>query len=471
MINFKINPQMKAMLILIPGILFWGLGSPSGLDPNAYHLFLIFITVIISLVTRLFPMAVSVLIGLLFCVMANILTLKSALKGFSDSTTWLVVIAFLIAGSVIETGLGRRISLICILALGRTITGLGYAICLSELVLGPVVPSNTARGGGILAPIVDSMSRSLKSTPKKNPKKAGEYLHLVGAHANLITAAMFLTGMAANPLVAKAASNIFQIEFDWFTWAKGSIVPGLIGLAGLPILIRFLSPPSTESIQPIRDKIREDFQSLGSWTYQEIVTASTLGFMLVLWSTKPIHGFGTTTVALLGLIIILITQSMTWTQMVKNYKAWDALIWLGGLLTLATGLKELGFISWFGNWVENGLIDVSAMSLLIALALIYFYSMYFFSMLTAHIVALAGTIFLVASHTDLNPFLIVGVISYFSNLCGCLTNYSTGPIIIYFGNGYVKPFQWYKIGFLVSIYHLVVWIGIGSIWWRLIGWI
>ncbi|MBT6866375.1 MAG: DASS family sodium-coupled anion symporter, partial [Candidatus Marinimicrobia bacterium] len=321
MINFKINPQMKAMLILIPGILFWGLGSPSGLDPNAYHLFLIFITVIISLVTRLFPMAVSVLIGLLFCVMANILTLKSALKGFSDSTTWLVVIAFLIAGSVIETGLGRRISLICILALGRTITGLGYAICLSELILGPVVPSNTARGGGILAPIVDSMSRSLKSTPKKNPKKAGEYLHLVGAHANLITAAMFLTGMAANPLVAKAASDIFQIEFDWFTWAKGSIVPGLIGLAGLPILIRFLSPPSTECIQPIRDKIREDFQSLGSWTYQEIVTASALGFMLVLWSTKPIHGFGTTTVALLGLIIILITQSMTWTQMVKNYKA------------------------------------------------------------------------------------------------------------------------------------------------------
>ena len=108
--------------------------------------------------------------------------------------------------------------------------------------------------------------------------------------------------------------------------------------------------------------------------------------------------------------------------------------------------------------------------LLIALTLIYFYSMYFFSMLTAHIVALVGTIFLVASGVGLNPFLVVGVMAYFSNLCGCLTNYSTGPVIIYFGNGYVQPLTWFRIGFIVSIYHLVVWLGIGSIWWKMIGW-
>ena len=30
--------------------------------------------------------------------------------GFGDSTTWLVVIAFLIAGVIIDTGLGKRIA-------------------------------------------------------------------------------------------------------------------------------------------------------------------------------------------------------------------------------------------------------------------------------------------------------------------------------------------------------------------------
>ena len=38
--------------------------------------------------------------------------------------------------------------------------------------------------GGILAPIVDSISRSLGSSPSKDPKKAGEYLHLIGAHGD-----------------------------------------------------------------------------------------------------------------------------------------------------------------------------------------------------------------------------------------------------------------------------------------------
>ena len=465
-----VKDNIKKVYPIIAGLILWFFEPPSGLDEKGYQIFVVFISVIISLLVRAFPMAVSVLAGLSFSVMVGLISLKEALKGYSDSTTWLVVIAFLIAGVVIDTGLGKRISLLCIHALGKSMTGLGYAICSAELILGPLVPSNTARGGGILAPIVDSMSRTLGSMPNKSPDKAGQYLHLVGAHANLITAAMFLTGMAANPLISKMGLDVFQIEFNWYTWALGSIVPGLLGLLGLPILLKYLSPPTIKSIQPIRDKIKKDIKVLGPWTFQEITTALTLGIMLLLWSTKPVHGWGTTTVALFGLLTILVLNAISWEEMAKNHKAWDTLIWLGGLLTLATSLKDLGFISWFAEMIQQSLTEYSPIFIFLMLALIYFYSMYFFSMLTAHIVAMAGAIFIVAKGVDLNPLLIVGVFAYFSNLCGCLTNYSTGPVIIYFGNGYLLPISWFKIGFLVSIYHIIIWLGAGSIWWRIIGW-
>ena len=465
-----VKDDIKKLYPLIAGLILWFFEPPSGLDEKGYQIFVVFISVIISLLVRAFPMAVSVLAGLSFSVMVGLISLKEALKGYSDSTTWLVVIAFLIAGVVIDTGLGKRISLLCIHALGKSMTGLGYAICSAELILGPLVPSNTARGGGILAPIVDSMSRTLGSMPNKSPDKAGQYLHLVGAHANLITAAMFLTGMAANPLISKLGLDVFQIEFTWYTWALGSIVPGALGLLGLPILLKYLSPPTIKSIQPIRAKIKKDIKLLGPWTFQEITTAITLGIMLLLWSTKPVHGWGTTTVALFGLLAILFTNAISWEEMAKNHKAWDTLIWLGGLLTLATSLKDLGFISWFAEMIQQSLTEYSPIFIFLMLALIYFYSMYFFSMLTAHIVAMAGAIFIVAKGVDLNPLLIVGVFAYFSNLCGCLTNYSTGPVIIYFGNGYLLPMSWFKIGFLVSIYHIIIWLGAGSIWWRIIGW-
>lgn len=465
-----VKDNIKKVYPIIAGLILWFFEPPSGLDEKGYQIFVVFISVIISLLVRAFPMAVSVLAGLSFSVMVGLISLKEALKGYSDSTTWLVVIAFLIARVVIDTGLGKRISLLCIYALGKSMTGLGYAICSAELILGPLVPSNTARGGGILAPIVDSMSRTLGSMPNKSPDKAGQYLHLVGAHANLITAAMFLTGMAANPLISKMGLDVFQIEFNWYTWALGSIVPGVLGLLGLPILLKYLSPPTIKSIQPIRDKIKKDIKVLGPWTFQEITTALTLGIMLLLWSTKPVHGWGTTTVALFGLLTILVLNAISWEEMAKNHKAWDTLIWLGGLLTLATSLKDLGFISWFAEMIQQSLTEYSPIFIFLMLALIYFYSMYFFSMLTAHIVAMAGAIFIVAKGVDLNPLLIVGVFAYFSNLCGCLTNYSTGPVIIYFGNGYLLPISWFKIGFLVSIYHIIIWLGAGSIWWRIIGW-
>lgn len=57
------------------------------------------------------------------------------------------------------------------------------------------MPSNTARGGGIVLPVVQSIATTLGSTPAHQPKIGG-FLMLVGAHANLLSASMYLTGNA-----------------------------------------------------------------------------------------------------------------------------------------------------------------------------------------------------------------------------------------------------------------------------------
>ncbi len=91
-------------------------------------------------------------------------------------------------------------------------------------------------------------------------------------------------------------------------------------------------------------------------------------------------------------------------------------------------------------------------------------------MITAHMSALVGAFFAVALAADAPPLLTVAVLAYFSSLCACTTNYSTGPVIIYFGLGYVETGKWFRIGFLVSLFHLVIWFGIGLLWWKALGW-
>ena len=145
-------------------------------------------------------------------------------------------------------------------------------------------------------------------------------------------------------------------------------------------------------------------------------------------------------------------------------------MWLGGLISMADALRELGFVGWFANVMQAQVSGMGWLTALLILAVVYFYSMYGFSMLTGHIKAMVAVFFLVAVGTGAPPMLTVALLAYFSNLCGCLTNYSTGPVVIYFGLGYVESIRWFRIGFLVSLLHLAVWLGVGLPWWKLLGW-
>jgi DASS family divalent anion:Na+ symporter len=67
---------------------------------------------------------------------------------------------------------------------------LGYA---------PGTPSNAARGGGIMHPIMRSIAASFNSSHEQDSSgKIGRYLALVNYHANPITSAIFITATAPN---------------------------------------------------------------------------------------------------------------------------------------------------------------------------------------------------------------------------------------------------------------------------------
>ena len=206
------------------GAVGWVVPAPDGISTNGWHLVGIFVATIASFLIKPLAMGPMVLLALVALAATGTIEFKALLHGFGDQTVWLVVAAFLIAGTVERTGFGRRIALLLVKRLGRSMLGLGYAQCGAELILGPVVPSNTARGGGILAPIAQSLARSLQSEPDTETReKAGAYLTLVGAHANLITAAMFMTGIRWWPkrLEMYSASNSAGARGPSAAWCRG----------------------------------------------------------------------------------------------------------------------------------------------------------------------------------------------------------------------------------------------------------
>ncbi len=104
---------------------------------------------------------------------------NSLLLGYSNSVTWLVFSAFMVSSAFIKTGLGRRIAYILIGKFGSSSLGLGYVAAITDLILSPATPSNTARTGGIVYPIFLIIASALGSEPGPSARVFGAYLSLL----------------------------------------------------------------------------------------------------------------------------------------------------------------------------------------------------------------------------------------------------------------------------------------------------
>jgi DASS family divalent anion:Na+ symporter len=193
----------------------------------------------------------------------------------------------LIARGFIITGLGRRISFIFIRRFGRKTMGLGYAIVASELVLSPATPSNTARAGGIIYPIVRALSSTFGSEPGGTARKIGAFLMIMEYQATCITSAMFMTSMAPNPLAAELAKKTANVSISWITWASAAIVPGLLSLIIVPYLLYKIYPPEIKETPQAAEMAHQELEKMGPMKRSEKIMLFVFLIILGTKSTPP----------------------------------------------------------------------------------------------------------------------------------------------------------------------------------------
>ena len=130
-----------------------------------------------------------------------------AFAGFANPSVLLVVVAFLVAQAVVKSGLGQRISLLIVGAFGGSPLGLAYSVVLTDALIAPAFPSNTARGG-VLFPVVLSLAQGAGSKPDDpEGRRLGGYLMFVGMASLAISSALWLTATSVNPIGAQIAAH------------------------------------------------------------------------------------------------------------------------------------------------------------------------------------------------------------------------------------------------------------------------
>ncbi|CNH52263.1 anion permease [Yersinia kristensenii] len=459
----------RMLLILLIGISIWFSPVPESVDPRVWHLMAVFAATVIGLILSPYPLGAMAIFSLTVVAATGLLSIKEVLAGFADPTIWMIACAFFISRGFIKTGFGRRVGYLFISKLGHSSLGLAYGLVLTDLLFAPAMPSTSARCGGIITPLFRSISEAYESTPERGTeRKIGAFLVQCIFQCNAITCAMFLTSMAGNPMIAKLAGEM-GITITWTSWALAAIVPGLISLAVIPLLLYRFYPPELKKTPEMRALALVKLKEMGPMSRNEWIVLSVFIGLVTLWVCGSALNIDATMTAFIGLAILLLSGALTWDDVIAEKEAWHTVIWFAVLLTLASQLNKLGFISWFGASIAGSVQGMNWVPMMGILLLAYYYSHYMMASAIAHISAMYAIFVSIAIAAGAPPMLTVLVFGMFSNLYMATTHYSGGPAPILFGCNFIPLATWWKIGFLISLVVIPIWLIIGSAWWSVLG--
>lgn len=441
---------------------------PEGITPQGWRQTAIFICVIAGMVTEPLPASALVLIGLM-AMAVNGTPIREVLGGFAAPSVWLVLVAMLIAKMMLDCGLARRIALIFVRAVGKTSLGVAYALQMTDVTLASGVPSITARSAGMVLPVARGIAELFESRPDASRRRLGAFLIAAMYQGSAVACAMFLTGQASNLLGASLALKLANVEVTWVSWFAAAIVPGLVSCAVVPwIAYRVLRPEITRTPEaPVFAS--SELEKMGPLDRDQAVTLLVFAGVGTMWITSAWHGTDVTLVAMIGLVILLVSGTMTWQAATSERAAWDVFVWYGGMLQMGELLNATGSTRVLAENVAGLFVGIPWQMVLVGMLIIFFYAHYFFASITAHMLAMFPPFVAVLIGIGVPPQLAVYSLLCLANLTAGLTHYgtTTGPIL--FGVGYVTRAEWWRVGFIVSVANMLIWLTIGFAWWKFLG--
>ena len=457
----------KALVPILAGVALLFVPIPEGLTANAWYYFALFVAVVIALILEPIPAAAVGLIGVTAAAVSLLVmpkpadAIKWALSGFQDGTVWLIFVAFMFALGYEKTGLGRRVALNLVKWLGKKTLGLGYAVALADLALAPFTPSNTARSGGTIFPVIKNIPPLYGSEPGPTSRKIGSYIMWTAFATTCLTSAMFLTGLAPNLLALSLVKTTAKIDISWTEWFMGIMPVGVLLFVLLPLIVYKIYPPELKSSPEVPIWAAEELKKMGRITLKEVSMAVLALLALGLW----IFGgefINATTVALLVLSLMVMTRIVEWNDVLAHKQAWNVLVWFATLVTMADGLNKVGFLKWFAGGAAGAMSGYSVMTIVVLLTVVYFVVHYMFASLTAHTTALLPVLLTAAIAVPGMPVKLISLLfCYTLGLMGIISPYATGPGPIYYGSGYVSRKEFWTLGLIFGAIYLAVLLLVG----------
>jgi len=464
----KVRFAKIAVLLSVAGV-FFVYPAPSGLSVTAWHLFGVFVALILGLILQ--PCSEPTLL-LVITTLSGIfvLPIREILVGYTDTMMWLTLVASMIGVGLKKSGLTRRIGLWLISQFGKTTLRIGYILSCIDMILATSTPSSPARTGGLVYPLAEGVIEASSSDNPEGKQRTGAYFTLLTFTASMLSGGLFMTGMGPNLINVKLAQDVLGISISWPLWTLAAL-PGFIGFLLTPYIVYKLCPPDTTSMAAVRASAKRELAGMGHISRTELTAIGIFLTILILWSTGTVTKVDSTLVAFIGVSLMLVTGVLNWNDLAETKEMWSLLIWFGAILGFSVALTKLGFFTWFAGVIKlllptAGLGSYSILLLVAALAIL---PHYFFVSYTGYVVAFSPLIFSFVAATDVPRYPAFFVLAYLMIISCTLTHYGNalGPLLM--EKGYNNKKTWWCVGTVITLLHVVLYLTVGVVYWRLIG--
>lgn len=458
-----IGDQLKIATTFMLAFGVWFAPIPEGLTGEAWHLFAIFITAIFSVVIGAFPLLTSALLAGAATVLTDTLEPAKAFGSFANPSVLLVVIAFLVAQAVVKCGLGKRISLYVVSIFGKSTLGLAYSIFLTDAIIAPGFPSNTARGG-VIYPIILSLAQGSGSLPGDDrTRRLGGYLMFCGMASLSVSSALWLTATSANPIGVQLVGQ-HGLKIGFGTWLAVASLPTLCIIGLLPLLLYKIFPPGVTDTPDAPRAARQVLAEMGALSRDEWITAVVFILMIAGWIFADTLNLNLAAIAIAGLGSLLATGVLKLDDIYLQGGTLATFLWLALLFAMSGQLNEMGFMGYVGEGLASMLSNTSWPIAYVVLLILYVLMHYMFVSQSAQVLALLGVFLDVGIKAGVPVHLMAFALLFASSYFSTLTPQGGSQNVIFVTSGYLTQKELYRLGLLTTCSCLLVYLLVGTPW-------
>lgn len=433
---------------VLAGII-WVLPDAQGLSPAGKKSLAIATFAIIIWITQAIDDALSGIVIVFLLAALKATNLAGAFSGYSNTSLWLIVIGFIMAGCMEKSGLSKRIALFMINAAKGSASKIYWAVAAVIGITTFLVPSITARTL-LMLPIILGIGHAFKSElGKSNIIKA--LLFIVAMSGTMMSCGV-LTGHVGNPATAGLIEAATKQTVTWSEWFRIGAFPAF-SMAFLSVfVIKWLWAPEIKQIPDAKAYVENELASIGSFSSKEKYTLLVFIITLLLWATDSLHKVNVAIVGLLA-VALLIWPSigvMPWKE-AQQKVPWNVFMLYGAGLSMGVAMVTSGAAKWLAGTLLAPIVSFSIATQIIILIWIVTVLQVFFTGGGPKTTALTPIVLAHAVTIGADP-LIFALILGMNMQHQYILPVSNMPNAVAIGTGHIQVNEMIRTGIVMSIF-------------------